>query len=293
MKWILGLDLRPLSHGALRFATWLAANAPPAETARVIPVHVLEEDHLRAVLRHHHFDEIVAAARQEAKRIVERDGRADWIDDLQIVQALRPEESLELARASAGADGILIGRAAGRHERRVVRLGRIARRLLRALPSPVVVVPPDLQGSDLGAGPIVVVTSLRDDALDASRFAITLARHAGRKVALAHVVGDPAEGGLQLIAGGALARVRAERVREGERELAAWVASARLQPDATAVLAGNVIDKAVEFAEAERSPLLVVGARRRAGIDRVLVPSIGRELAATAAIPVAVVPAGG
>ena len=51
-------------------------------------------------------------------------------------------------------------------------------------------------------------------------------------------------------------------------------------------------DQAIAFAEAQRSPLLVAGARRRFGVDRLLVPSIGRELAATAGVPVAVIPAG-
>lgn len=291
MTWVIGIDLRPLSHGALQFATWIVANAV-APGARFVPVHVLEEEHLRAVLRYHHLDEVVAGAREEAKRTLERHGRTEWIDDLQIVQALRAEESLEFARASARAEAILIGRAAGRSERRFVRLGRVARRLLRALPSPVVVVPPDLEARDVGPGPIVAVTSLADDALAAARFASAVARHMGRKLALVHIVRDPAEGGLPFMPAPSLESVRLDEVRDGERELAAWVASAGLQPDQMIVLQGSVIDQAISFAEAQRSPLLVAGARRRSGVDRLLVPGIGRELAASSGMPVAVVPAG-
>jgi len=293
MTWIVGIDLRPLSHGALQFATWVAANAVAGEAEdRFVPVHVLEQEHLRSMLRYHHLDEVVEAAREEAKRTLESEGRSEWIRDLQLVQAVRAEESLEFARASAGAAAIIIGRVAGRGDRPMVRLGRVARRLLRNLPSPVVVVPPDLRFADVGPGPVVALTSVADDALEASRFAAAVARHTGRKLALVHVVRHPAEGGLPFMASTSLERARLDEVRYGEHELAAWVASAGLQPDSTTVLQGNVIDQAITFAETQRSPLLVVGARRRTGVDRMLMPSIGRELAAAAGVPVAVVPAG-
>jgi nucleotide-binding universal stress UspA family protein len=291
MTWILGVDLRPLSHGALQFATWLARNSVDSETAPCFfPVHVLEEDRLLAVLRYHPLDELVTAAREAAQHTLEQHGRTEWLEHLQMFQALRPEERLEVARVEARADGIIIGRAAGRKERRVVRLGRVARRLLRALQSTVVVVPPDV-AHNIGGGPIVALTSAADDAVEAARFATTLARHVGRKLALVHIVSDPADEGSPFAPRAALERARIDQVRNGERELAAWVASAGLRPDSTAVLQGNVIDEAIAFADEQRSPLLVVGARRRVGIDRVLVPSIGRELAATAGVPVAVVPA--
>ena len=292
MVWIIGIDLRPLSYGALQFGAWIAANAVAAEGARFIPVHVLEQDHLLAVLRYHHLDEVVAAARDEARRALERHGCSDWTRDLQIVQALRAEESLEAARASAGAKAIMIGRAAGRGERRVVRLGRVARRLLRALPSPVVIVPPDLQVRDVGTGPIVALTSAGGDTVDAVHFAADVARSVGRKLALAYVSRDPAGAGLPFMPAASLERARIDELRDGERVLAAWVASEGLHPDSTTVLQGNVIEQAITFAEAQRSPLLVVGARRRAGVGRALVPSIGGELAATTSVPVAVVPAG-
>jgi nucleotide-binding universal stress UspA family protein len=292
MTWIIGVDLRPLSHGALQFASWIAMNAVASEGAPCfLPVHVLEEDRLLAVLRYHPLDELVAAAREAAQRTLEQHGRTEWLEHLQIFQALRPEERLEVARADAGADAIIIGRAAGRKERRVVRLGRVARRLLRALHSTVVVVPPDLQAHEIGGGPIVALTSTADDAVEAARFATALARHMGRKLALVHIVTDPADEGSPFMPRTALERARMDQVRNGERELAAWVASTGLRPDSTTVLQGNVIDEALAFADGRRSPLLVVGARRREGIDRALVPSIGRELAATAGVPVAVVPA--
>ena len=217
MTWVIGIDLRPGSYGALQFATWMVANAVRRGAPASFPVHVLEEEHLRTMLRYHHLDEVVAGAREEAQRTLERHGRSRWIHDLQIVQALRAEESLDFARASAGAEAIIVGRAAGRSERRVVRLGRVARRLLRALPAPVVVVPPDLEAREVGPGPVVALTSLADDALDAVRFATVVARHMGRKLALVHVVRDPAEAGLPFMPATSLESVRLDEVRDGER----------------------------------------------------------------------------
>lgn len=293
MKWIVGMDLRPLSYGALQFATWLgSANAAAGEAVdRFVPVHVLEEAHLRTVLRYHHLDEVIAAAREEAQRTLAREGRPEWLEELQLVQAVHAEESLEFARAAVGAQAILVGRAAGREGHPIVRLGRVARRLLRSLPSPVVVVPPDLRLEDIGPGPIVALTSVADDAVEACRFAATLARRTGRRLALAHVVGSPAERGLPFMPSASLERARLDEVSYGERDLAAWVASAGLAPDSATVLQGSVIDEAIAFAERERAPLVVTGARRRTGVDRMLMPSIGRELAATAPVAVAVVPA--
>lgn len=290
--WIIGVDLRPLSHGALQFGAWMAEHAVPPEETRFVPVHVLEDDHLRNVLRYHHLDEVVAAARGEARRALESQGRSGWLEDLRIVQAPHADERLEAERASSGAEAIVIGRAAGARERPIVRLGRVARRLLRAIPAPVLVVPPDLRSGEVGAGPVVALTSAAGDAPHGVRFAAAVARRIGRKLALVHVVADPAREGLPFVPAATLERAREDELRDGERALAAWIASAGLRPDSATVLQGNVVEQAVLFAEAQRAPLIVAAARRRSGIDRVLVPSIGRELAAVASVPVAVVPEG-
>jgi nucleotide-binding universal stress UspA family protein len=57
------------------------------------------------------------------------------------------------------------------------------------------------------------------------------------------------------------------------------------------VLRGELFDAAVLHAEQVGAPVLVVGVHHRGGLERLLSPSIASELAATATLPVAVVPA--
>jgi nucleotide-binding universal stress UspA family protein len=54
---------------------------------------------------------------------------------------------------------------------------------------------------------------------------------------------------------------------------------------------GDPVERGVAHAATVRAPLLVAGARGRAGLERMVIPSVGRELAALATVPVAVVPA--
>ena len=85
----------------------------------------------------------------------------------------------------AAASGLVIGRAAERGSRAVVRLGRVARRVLRRLPCPVVVVPPDL--SAVADGPILLATDLDVASASAVTFARDLAARHGRELKVVHV----------------------------------------------------------------------------------------------------------
>jgi len=78
MRWVVGIDLRPLSAEAIRFCTWLRETSRARDGEVFLAVHVLEQ------------------------RAARRDGKG------------------------------------------IVRLGRVARRLLRSAAGPVVVAPPDL-----------------------------------------------------------------------------------------------------------------------------------------------------
>ena len=53
---------------------------------------------------------------------------------------------------------------------------------------------------------------------------------------------------------------------------------------------GRIADSALAFARVHGSPLLVAGSQRLSTLERTLVPSVGSELAASAPVPVAVVP---
>jgi nucleotide-binding universal stress UspA family protein len=292
MRWIVGLDLRPRSAGALHFASWLADATAPRDPDTFVAVHVLEGEHLRAVLRTHHLDEVAAAARAQVTRTLEAEGPGGRVRELDVRQAPHADEGLAAARAAHDAGGMVIGRIARREEQRILRLGRVARRLLRAQPCPLVVVPPDVGPAQLGDGPVVALTSLEDDAVTAARFAAGLARRLGRVFELLHVVPHLSAHSPEFLPVAALDERSEELVAEGQKGLAAWVKAHDLAPDRSTVLRGELFEVATLHAERERAPLLVVGGHRRGALERYLTPSIGGELAATATVPVAVVPQG-
>jgi nucleotide-binding universal stress UspA family protein len=290
MKWIIGLDLRPRSRGALQLARWLAAATRERGADEFVAVHVLSEDHLRSALQLHHLDEVVDGARAAAQRALEEASCADLGAGLEVTRALTTPEGLEEARARHRADGILIGRAAPSGGTHLVRLGRVARRLLRHLPSPVVVAPPDLEAARLGAGPIAALSSLAEDSVEPCRLAAVLAERTARALTVAHVVRDPVSGSAPYLPRASLDRMGGEWLDEGRQGLDRWLAANGLQAGATAVLQGDVLDSALTLARDQDAAMLVVGARSLSGLDRVFSPSIGRELAALASLPVAVVP---
>jgi nucleotide-binding universal stress UspA family protein len=286
MKWIIGLDLRPRSFGALHFATWLTKTVPKADD-RFIAVHVLEPEHLRAALKYSHLDDVLAAARDAGTRILEREAPGERIRELEIVDGLEADEGLAAAVAQHGADALVIGRIAGRSEVALVRLGRVARHLVRRLPAPVIVVPPDIEAADLESGPVIALTSLDDSATEACRFAALIAERTGRRLVLLHVVPYLE---LPFLPGTSLDEIARDQRRTGEVALAAWMQREQLRADEALVEQGDVLDRADAIADERGSPLLVIGASGREGLDRLTTPSLGRELAATASVPVAIVP---
>ena len=268
MRWIVDVDLRAPSQAAIRFARSLALAGEAPEASRFIPVHVLDQDHLRSVLRVQHLDEVVDEAREGARRMLAPTTPAGSFEDVEVVQALYEEEGLAATRQAHGADGVILGRRDGR----LVRLGRAARRLLRAPPCPVVVVPSRLADGALD-GPILALTDLRETSASAYRFAARLARQSGRELVAVHVV--PGEG-----------------PEPEESGLAAWAKASGLPADRHVVVRGDVVAQALATANAIGASAIVTGSRPRSGIERVLGRSAARAIAARASVPVVVVPSG-
>src|SRR5690606_31904612 len=90
-----------------------------------------------------------------------------------------------------------------------VRLGRVARKMLRRLPVPVVVVPPDLEKDAIGDGPVLCTIDTDAHSLAAVRFARELARAVGRELELAHALPTLTDIGL-----GHLSREESESLRQ-------------------------------------------------------------------------------
>lgn len=289
MKWVVGLDLRPRSSGAMQFARWLAS---VARGTTFIGVHVLEQEHLLAVLRDQHLDEVLSGARRAAEASIASEGASGAIATVDVVQALNAPEGLRDAATRLQADGILVGRAAPREGQKLVRLGRVARRLLRMSTLPAIVVPPDMREADFGGdGPVVALTNLTDESVATCRFAESIAQELGRTLSIVHVVEPPSVASAQYVATATLERVEAERREEARGALATWIAASGIRADSTEVLSGNVVEAASELAETHRAALLVAGSRRGgSALERILVASTASELAAAATRPVAVVP---
>ena len=288
MKWIVGLDLRPSSQGAIEFARWLSNTSKDDQT--FIGVHVLEEEHLRVVLRYHHLDEVVNTARESADRVLSGAQAGDLMQQAQIVQGTSAEKSLEAARVYHHADGIIIGRQAASHGRELVRLGRVARRTLRLLPAPVFVVPPDLETDSMGKGPVIALTKLSLDSIDACRFAIDLAKQLGRKALFVHVVPMPEDYGAAYLPESSLNKLRIEHMESGTKQLEQWCKDHGFSGVEMRVLQGQLTHHVQEVAEEVDATLLVVGSRKLTVFERLLLTSVGSELAAVAPCPVAVIP---
>ena len=163
--------------------------------------------------------------------------------------------------------------------------------LLRRLPVPVVVVPPDLRRGDLGDGPVVVATDMQHEAAVACRFAELLARRLERDLVVVNVVAFPVGYGEQYIPERYLEEARHERLTHADLELRRWIHDLHLDGTVDAkVRLGRIVPRVEEVAEEVRSCLVVCGSRRLDAFARTLVGSTGTELAATAARPVAIVP---
>lgn len=290
MTWIVGMDLRPRSAGALQLARWLADRIGEAERERFVGVHVLEQEHLEVVLRYRHLAEVVEDSREALGEALRAEALEDVIGEAEVVQALDAAEGLAAAVARRGAEGLVVGRAAGAQQLRIVRLGRVARRLIRAASVPLVVVPPDVRAEAIGEGPVVCAISLDESSLTTCRYAERLARRVGRPLAVLHVVARPGEYASQYRGEELTRRATADQQARAEEALSAWLAASGVRADETRVLLGSVVENAGWYAEERRAAIVAVGARPISGAAGVLAGGTAMALAAGASCPVLLVP---
>lgn len=289
-KWIVGLDLRPRSQGAIQFAAHLVRHSKAESAEELVGVHVLEEDHLRAALRYHHLDELVKAAEEAAEHVLEHAHGDDCFREIRIVEGGKAEKSLAAARVYHNAHGLIVGRYAQRESHSLLRLGRVARRLLRASSAPVVVVPPDWTAGPDNDGPVVAAIDLGDESKAAVRFAADMAERLGKELVLAHVVPLPDDYGSHYLPAQSLDRLREEHRAEGLQALEAFARDNGISNAKLEVLQGSAVEELRSYGKTIKASMLVTGSRRLSGLERVLLSSVGSELSAAAVSPVAVVP---
>lgn len=291
MRWIVGLDLQHRSAGALQLVRWLAREARAPDGDAFAGVHVVEEEHLELVLRYHHLDEVLASARTAAQAAIVHEGVESFVRDVELVQGADAADVLLAAARAGGADALVVGRAApGAAGVRIVRLGRVARRLLRRTSVPVAVVPPDVRADALGDGPLVALVRLDERSAHTAAFGAALAGRLGRPLALVYAMPPTVEQAAPYFPGELGQRIAAEQRARGEEALAAWMAGAGLAAQRTAVLQGNPVDAALAFAAEHRAPLLLVGARPVRGFAHALASGTASVLASVSPVPVIVVP---
>lgn len=275
----------------MRYAAWLSERAGSGRPEHLVGVHVIEDDHMRAALRYHHYDEVMKAAREATDMVIGKTGLADSFDEVHVVQGKAPETTLEAARTYHHADGVIIGRYAETDAMSLRRLGRVARRVLRNLGSPVVVVPPEWEPpAGDSPGPVVASCNMRADSGQSVRLAAEMADRLGVDLLLVHVVPLPHDYGAHYLPPESLDRLREDHQREGEEGLEQFANDLGLPNCKREVRHGSVIEGLVGAATEHAASLLVTGSRRLSAFERLLLTSIGSELSATSPCPVMVVP---
>jgi nucleotide-binding universal stress UspA family protein len=292
LQFSLALDLRQRSDGALAFAQWLvrAVESAGQRKANVGAMHVIEPQqvaHLRDVRT---FDDLVYFAKRGVQETAERMGAQQLLADCEVLSGNDVADALAQAATKANADALVIGRVAPRDAELLNRLGAIARKVLRQLPTTTIVVPPDLSANEVGGGPVVVALDASDNSLGAVHFARKISTALGRALVGVHVVGIPESWGYGYVSGEAAeAAMQSVRVA-GERAIEDWAAK-HAQTDLRLILAQGVASREiVRVAQDLDACLIVTGSRKLSTLERFFMTSVGTEVAASAEIPVAVVP---
>ncbi|MEX1369471.1 MAG: universal stress protein [Nannocystaceae bacterium] len=281
MRWIVGLDLRPRSQGAIKTARWLHEHRTAQARNRFFGVHVVPLTP-RVSARDDEMDELCERARTKAEGAVGESGSAAAFDRIEAVPGT-PVQTLGAATTYYDVDGLIIGRHGPREGGTVVRLGTVARQLLRGLPAAVMVVPPDHDPESHPQGPVLVATDLAPDAAAAGRFGLRLAQDLGVDLLLVHV---PETG--QLAA--QLGAVPHSPIVQDPRAFEEWVENYGLGGARTETSPGDPVEQTLKLAQAHDASIIVCGSRRLSLADRVFQASTGSTLAAYARRPVVVVP---
>lgn len=228
------------------------------------------------------IDELCDEARSAAEKAAVEAGAREAFDRIEAVPG-SPVDALVAASNFYDVDGLLIGRHGPRDGGTIVRLGTVARQLLRRLPTAVMVVPPDHDPAEHPRGPVLVATDLAPDASAAGRFGLRLAQELGVDLVLLHV---PETGQLAAQLGAA---PHSPIVADPEA-FDQWVQQYGLGGARTETCPGDPVEQTLKLARAHDASIIVCGSRRLSTMDRVFQASTGSTLAAHARRPVVVVP---
>lgn len=294
MKWLLGIDFRHHSDGALRFATWMHQQTQGRDLNSnmdcYVGAHIITERHSKLLSQFEPKQAILNRLEFETNRMIQQADAAQVISQLEVRMGTQVVESLQTIAAEINADGFIVGRRRGNHAKQLVRLGSVTRRLLRALPSPVIVVSPDYTAPKASAGCIVVALTPDPSCEEACQFASRLAQQWKLPLVYVHVMGLPLEYIQIYWAEEELEKFRSDQSSAARHQLAAWLSDRNYQDYTLKICHGNEVEEVVNAADELDAALIVCGSRLLSTVERFAIPSKSSQLAAHANCPVAVVP---
>lgn len=286
-SWIVGYDGRERSEGALRLIRWLDAHTDFHWSFR--GVHVLEHD---TDARYEPVGMDEAQRREDTRILIDRHPAGPGFDGLEIVHARQVADALEALTEDRHADGLVIGRAAATGSREMVRLGRVARKLVAHAAFPLVVVPPELQPETLEEGPVLVGCDLGEGSVEAARFGVELAGALGRQCMLTHVAGEEIPGRRTVIPAVSDVADKLETSRSQlDDRFVTWASAHGFASLPRIILPGPAVSGLLSEAREQGACAIVVGSRRLSAAQRLVRTSVSSNVAATSWLPVFIVPA--
>lgn len=289
-QWGIGVELAEDHLGPVRFAATLTQTRPDDIE---LGFHVVpDQERLHPLVTH---EEAVGFGKQAVRHVGEvlaKEGLAGEQVRVELIEDDEIERGLSEAAVRFGVDALIVGRRAKRDEDPIVRLGEVTRRILRRLPTPVIVVPPDYGAAEdrgLGEGPIILGTDLSDHAVAAAEFAVELAARLERPLLLAH--GTQAfHWGVSYIPAATMDKLQGQARDAAAHKLEQWAAAHGITDARTHVFMGDPAKHLLQLAYAEDAAVVVTGSRMLGPVERLFLASVSSEVAAAATCPVAVVP---
>ena len=266
-------------------ARWMAKNAADGHVPRFIGVHVIPRP-ARVAERDDVVDELCGKAVEQARELLAADGVLDSFERIEAVPGVAAEQTLEAAAHYYGADGIIIGRHGPRDHGSMVRLGKVARRLIRKLPSALMIVPPETRPEDIGKGPVIAATDLGESSIAAARFGLVFAQDFGRDLTVMHSRTATHHPNTEVSLEMAQLLVEPEDPGALDR----WMNTYGLGGATGRLEDGDPVREMARLAGSEDATLLVLGSRHLSLAERVFVASSGTDLARETKVPVLIVP---
>ncbi len=291
-RFVVGLDLQPTGEGAVEYAKWLYDSTAEPEPPHFIGIHVLENNYLYSILRGHHLDEVIKAARKEVLDDIDGVRASRAFFGLHVVQSQSAERGLADACRAQGAQALVVSRHAPRKGRRLVRLGRVPRRLLQRVEVPTFIVPSDLTADTVGSGPVIAAVDMHDGCVAAARYAAWIAQRLGRPFVVAHVRATVDHYGARYVPPDSLEGLAKVDLEDAQHALDRWLNKHDLKPNEQLTLSGSVVDELIGLVDSTNACLLAFGAMStRRDWEQFLDGTLGSELAAASSCAVVSVPA--